>query len=157
MLVMLILCFTLLRTARPYCRERWCALSPYLWLGMGKSWWRMSVLCLQQRQRSSACQSTRGEKGCMRAAGLCASWVGVSLRVVLGVFHSPAMRRTTKTQQNLLLQPLAYTHSLAVTYDRLVGCGLMKGRVIHLCYCTQKSLSGVSMLTGIMMQCLIKS
>lgn len=87
-----------------------------------------------------------GERCSMWSPGLCASWEGVSLRVVPGVFHIPAMKRTTR--QNLLFQPLANTHSLAVMLDRLVGCGLMNGRAIHLCYHAQKSLSGVSMLTG---------
>lgn len=106
----------------------------------------MSSVC-SNHQRSaatiSALQPVRtpeGEKCCMWSTGLCASWEGVSLRVVLGVFHTPAWR----TRQNLVFQPLANTRSLAMMLDRLVGCGLMKGRVIHLCYHTQKSLSGVS-------------
>lgn len=45
--MMLVLCFALLSRAG-CCGEQWFVPNLYLWLGQGGSWWRMSVLRLQE-------------------------------------------------------------------------------------------------------------
>lgn len=87
--------------------------------------------CLLSATTISALLPVRApEESCMWSTGLCASWEGASLRVVLGRFRSPAVKRAT--WHYLLFQPLASTRSLAMKLDRLVGCEPMKGRVIYL-------------------------
>lgn len=95
--MMLILCFTLLRTAQSHCRGAVVCAQPVPFAGDREE--LTEGVCPLSAATVSALRPVRtpeGEKCCMWSTGLCASWEGVSLRVVLGVFHTSAVENSAK-------------------------------------------------------------
>lgn len=144
---MLVLCFFLARWSRglcPICTSGWA---------QGGSWWRMSVLCLQEPSALFCLSEHQGREVLHVVTGVVCILGG-------GFLESSAWSvLCSSSEKNNLTKPSVsgscqYTQSCNDVGR--VG-GLIKGRVIHLCYHTQKSLSAVSMLAAIMMHCLIKS
>lgn len=111
-------------------------------------------LVCSNHQCCSGGRNTGGEKCWMWPAGLWVSWEGVSLRVVLKSILYPSREETNSTKPSV---SAFCQHTQSCNNAGRVGGLWADERKSNNCNHTQKSLSAVSMLTGVMMQCLIRS